>query len=84
MSAVLWLNIPLMIVFFALWVAIPAWLVLKRPDRRPRRAPAPAPSASAASASSSSASASSSSVPAVRQSGSIGSLRVGAVAHRPR
>lgn len=42
MSAVLWLNIPLMIVFFALWVGIPAWLVLKRPDRRPRLTAAPA------------------------------------------
>ena len=42
MSAVLWLNIPLMIVFFALWVGIPAWLILKRPDRRPRSVPAPA------------------------------------------
>jgi hypothetical protein len=42
MSAILWLNILLMAVFFGLWVGIPAWLVLKRPDRRPKVVPAPA------------------------------------------
>ena len=26
------LNIPLMVLFFALWAGIPMWLVLKRPD----------------------------------------------------
>jgi hypothetical protein len=51
MSAILWLNILLMTVFFGLWVGIPTWLVLKRPDRRPaivavpavRRMPEPHP-----------------------------------------
>jgi hypothetical protein len=28
-----WLNMPLAAAFFAAWVAIPMWLVLKRPDR---------------------------------------------------
>ena len=31
----LFLNIPLMVLFVALWVGIPTWLVLKRPDRKP-------------------------------------------------
>ena len=31
-------NIPLMILFFALWVGIPAWLVLRRPDTGPQAA----------------------------------------------
>ncbi|MBV9451043.1 MAG: hypothetical protein JO345_34660 [Streptosporangiaceae bacterium] len=42
MSAMLWLNILLMTVFFGLWVGIPTWLVLRRPDRRPMIAAAPA------------------------------------------
>ncbi len=42
MSAILWLNILLMTVFFGLWVGIPAWLVLRRPDRRPMIAASPA------------------------------------------
>jgi hypothetical protein len=29
------LNIPLMVLFFALWAGIPMWLVLRRPDRKP-------------------------------------------------
>lgn len=29
-------NIPLMVLFFALVVGIPMWMVLKRPDRNPR------------------------------------------------
>jgi len=29
------LNIPLMILFFALWVGIPLWLVRNHPDRKP-------------------------------------------------
>ena len=36
------LNVPLMVLFFALWVGVPMWLVLKRPDTgpaRPRRPP---------------------------------------------
>jgi hypothetical protein len=32
------LNIPLMVLFFALWVSIPMWLVRKHPDREPTRA----------------------------------------------
>jgi hypothetical protein len=32
MSAVLWINIPLMVLAFALWVGVPLWLVLRRPD----------------------------------------------------
>jgi hypothetical protein len=28
----LWMNIPLMVLIFALWVGIPLWLVLRRPD----------------------------------------------------
>ena len=36
------LNIPLMILFFALWTGIPLWLVLRRPDRAPAVAAAPA------------------------------------------
>ena len=29
------LNIPLMVLFFALWAGIPLWLVRKRPDPKP-------------------------------------------------
>jgi len=36
------LNIPLMVLFFALWVGVPMWLVLKRPDTGPALAAAPA------------------------------------------
>jgi hypothetical protein len=32
----LWINIPLMAVFFALWVGVPMWMIFKRPDRAPR------------------------------------------------
>jgi hypothetical protein len=35
------LNIPLMILFFALWVGIPLLLVRKHPDRKPTLAAAP-------------------------------------------
>ena len=31
----LWINIPLMVLAFALWVGIPMWVVLRRPDRDP-------------------------------------------------
>ena len=31
------LNIPLMVLFFALWVGIPLWLVLRHPDTGPGR-----------------------------------------------
>ena len=37
MSAqVLWMNIPLMIVAFGLWVGVPLWLVLRHPERNPK------------------------------------------------
>jgi len=36
------LNIPLAVLFFALWVGVPVWLVLKHPDRGPARTAAPA------------------------------------------
>ena len=36
MSAVLWMNIPLMVLAFALWVGVPMWMVLRHPDRHPR------------------------------------------------
>ena len=36
------LNIPLAILFFALWVGVPLWLVLKHPDTGPTPAAAPA------------------------------------------
>jgi hypothetical protein len=32
----LWMNIPLMVLAFALWVGVPLWLVLRHPDRSPR------------------------------------------------
>ena len=38
----LFLNIPLMVLFMALWVGIPTWLVLRRPDRKAGLAAAPA------------------------------------------
>jgi hypothetical protein len=37
----LMINVPLMVVFVALWVGIPTWLVLKHPDRKPVLAAAP-------------------------------------------
>jgi hypothetical protein len=38
----MWIDVPLMVTFFALWVGIPTWLVLKHPDRKPTLAAAPA------------------------------------------
>jgi hypothetical protein len=38
----LWVNVPLMVLFVALWVGIPTWLVLKHPDRKPTLTAAPA------------------------------------------
>jgi hypothetical protein len=35
-------NGPIMVVFVALWVGIPTWLVLKHPDRKPALSAAPA------------------------------------------
>jgi hypothetical protein len=34
------LNIPLMVLFFALWVGIPLWLVRRHPDTGPTQAAA--------------------------------------------
>jgi hypothetical protein len=36
------INIPLMVLFAALWMGIPAWLVLTHPDTKPALAAAPA------------------------------------------
>jgi hypothetical protein len=36
------LNIPLMVLFFALWAGIPMWLVRRHPDREPAFTAAPA------------------------------------------
>ena len=33
----LWINIPLMALFFALWVGVPMWMSFKRPDRDPQQ-----------------------------------------------
>lgn len=30
------MNIPLMILAFALWVGVPLWLALRHPDRHPK------------------------------------------------
>jgi hypothetical protein len=38
----LWINVLLAIPFIALWVGIPMWLVLKRPDTKSATAAAPA------------------------------------------
>ena len=38
----LWINVLLAIPFIALWAGIPMWLVLKRPDAKPKLAAAPA------------------------------------------
>jgi hypothetical protein len=38
----LWANVPLMVLFVALWVGVPTWLVLKHPDKKPAPAVAPA------------------------------------------
>ncbi len=35
MASWIWLNVPLMAVFFLATAGIPLWLVLKRPDRAP-------------------------------------------------
>lgn len=36
-------NIPLCVLFFALWVGVPLWMVLKHPDTKPAPAARPAP-----------------------------------------
>jgi hypothetical protein len=35
-------NIPLMVLFFALWAGIPLWLVTRHPDTGPQAAQLPA------------------------------------------
>lgn len=42
MTAMLWINVLLVIPFIALWAGIPVWLVLRRPDSKPRLAATPA------------------------------------------
>ena len=42
MTTMVWINVLLTIPFIALWAGIPLWLVLRRPDARPRLAVAPA------------------------------------------
>ena len=32
----LWMNIPLMIIAFGLWVGVPLYFVLRHPERHPR------------------------------------------------
>jgi hypothetical protein len=32
----LWMNTPLMIIAFGLWVGVPLWLVLRHPERDPK------------------------------------------------
>jgi len=36
----LWLNVPLMVAFFAAWVGIPAWMVCRHRDERSAFVPA--------------------------------------------
>ena len=42
MTTMVWINVLLAIPFIALWAGTPLWLVLKRPDAKPRLAVAPA------------------------------------------
>jgi len=42
MTAMVWINVLLAVPFIALWAGIPLWLVLKRPDTKPRLATTPA------------------------------------------
>ena len=38
MTTMVWINVLLAIPFIALWAGVPLWLVLRRPDTRPRPA----------------------------------------------
>ena len=38
MTTMVWINVLLAVPFIALWAGIPLWLVLRRPDNRPRPA----------------------------------------------
>ncbi len=40
MTTMVWINVLLAVPFIALWAGIPLWLVLRRPDTRPRLAAA--------------------------------------------
>ena len=42
MTTMVWINVLLAIPFIALWAGIPLWLVLKRPNTKPRLAATPA------------------------------------------
>jgi hypothetical protein len=35
-AAILEMNIPFMVLFLALWIGIPLWMIHKHPDRHPR------------------------------------------------
>jgi hypothetical protein len=35
-AAILEMNIPFMVLFLALWIGIPMWMIHKHPDRHPR------------------------------------------------
>jgi len=35
-AEILAINVPLMVLFFGLWVGIPMWMISRRPDRHPR------------------------------------------------
>lgn len=40
MTTMVWINVLLAVPFIALWAGVPLWLVLRRPDTRPRLAAA--------------------------------------------
>jgi hypothetical protein len=45
-----WMNIPLAVAFFGVWVGVPMWLILRHPDRGPAPVAAPAQARQAAPA----------------------------------
>ena len=40
MTALVWANIPLAMLFLLAWTGIPLWMVIKHPDARPNHAEA--------------------------------------------
>jgi hypothetical protein len=36
-----WMNIPLAVAFFGVWVGVPMWLILRHPDQAPAPVTAP-------------------------------------------
>ena len=40
MTSMVWINVLSVIPFIALWAGIPLWLVLRRPDAKPKPAAA--------------------------------------------